>query len=58
MKKTWNIIKNVMVWLVVATAVFMMILTILAVFIICILFDMLRKNTIEKCILNQINKKL
>lgn len=41
-----------------ATAVFMMILTILAVFIICILFDMLRKNTIEKCILNQINKKL
>lgn len=41
-----------------ATAVFMMILTILAVFIICILFDMLRKNTIEKWILNQINKKL
>ena len=31
MKKTWNIIKNVMVWLVVATAVFMMIFTIVSV---------------------------
>lgn len=31
MKKTWNIIKNVMVWLVVATAIFMMIFAIVSV---------------------------
>ena len=40
MKKTWNIIKNVMVWLVVATAVFMMIFTIVSVTI----FDRADRN--------------
>lgn len=40
------------------TAISMMALVVLAVFIICILLDMLRKHTIERWILNQINKKL
>ena len=42
----------------ISSATLQMVCVVLAVFIICILLDMLRKNTIEKWVLNQINKKL
>lgn len=42
----------------ISSAMLQMVSVVLAVFIICILLDMLCKRTIERWILNQINKKL
>ena len=44
--------------LAISSAMLQMVSVVLAVFIICILLDMLRKHTIERWILNQINKNL
>lgn len=44
--------------LTILSAILQMLSVVLAVFIICILLDMLRKRTIERWILNQINKNL
>ena len=44
--------------LAISSAMLQMVSVVLAVLIICILLDMLRKRTIERWILNQINKKL